>query len=112
MSAIQDAISLYGADFNRVHGLYLEHGYCYSEPTMLILARPCDSKHISTWITDVSKADAWWVELTIGKTAMEHMRQHIPFPLPLVGWMRAFKGKPTPRFYNFNKITRKLNYGR
>ena len=112
MSAIQDALSLYGTDFPRVHGMYLEHGYCYSEPTMLALARPCNSKHVSTWITDVSKADAWWIELVVGEYALGTLFEHIPFPLPLIGWMRAFKGKPTPRFYNFNTLKEKLNHGR
>jgi hypothetical protein len=83
MSAIQDALSLYGPDFPRVHGLYLEHGYCYSEPTMLALIRPCNSKHVSTWITDVSKADAWWIELVVGANTLSALSLNIyRFPCP------------------------------
>ena len=110
MSAIRDAINLYGTDFYRVHGLYLEHGYCYSEPSMLAIARPCDSKNHTLWVPE-HEADAWWVEMVIGPNALHILYEHIPFSLGLIGWAREFKGKPTPRFYNFHTLKEKLNYG-
>lgn len=103
MSAIKQAIELYGSDFPRVHGLYLEHGYCYSEPEMLALARPCVSGDHLRWVSP-NEADAWWIELAIGKDALSILYSHIPFPLPKIGWAREFNGRPNPRFYNYNKL--------
>lgn len=103
MSAISKAFDLYGPDFARMHGLYLEHGYCYSEPSMLALARPCISNEHERWVTR-EEADAWWVELVIGPNALSILYSHIPFPLSKIGWAREFKGKPQPRFYNYYKL--------
>ena len=110
MGAINDAFKLYGPDFPRVHGIYLEHGYCYSEPTMLALARPCDSTKPHLWVGE-KEADAWWIELVVGKDSLRHLYEHLPFPLNLIGWAREFKGKPQKRFYNFHKLKEKLNHG-
>lgn len=109
MGAIQEAIKLYGADtFSRLHGLYSEHGYVYSEPSMLALARPCNSLEPHKWI-ETRDADAWWVELVVGKDALRHLYAHIPFPLAKIGWRRDFKSGHYPRFYNFYKLKDKLN---
>jgi hypothetical protein len=108
MSAIAEAIKLYGPDFPRVHGLYLEHGYCYSEPAVLALARPCIQSDYKRWVGP-EEADAWWVELVVGPLGLATLYSHIPFPLPKIGWAREFKGKPTPRFYNFSKLKTVIN---
>jgi hypothetical protein len=108
MSAIAEAIKLYGPDFPRVHGLYLEHGYCYSEPNALALARPCIQSNYTLWV-DPEEADAWWVELVVGLLGLAKLYSHIPFPLPKIGWAREFRGRPTPRFYNFNKLKTVIN---
>ena len=103
MSAISEALNIYGSDFPRVHGLYLEHGYCYSEPSMLALARPCDSSDYKRWVSP-HEADAWWVEMVVGENALSILYSHIPFPLKQIGWAREFKGRPQPRFYNYYKL--------
>jgi hypothetical protein len=103
MGALRDAIELYGSDFSRVHGLYLEHGFCYSEPKMLALARPCNSEDYQKWIP-LHEADAWWVELVIGPNAMGTLYSKLPFELKSIGWAREFNGKPEPRFYNFDRL--------
>lgn len=103
MSAIQDAIKLYGNDFARLHGLYLERGYCYSEPGMLALARPCVEADYRMWV-EPNQADAWWVELAIGRNSLGILYSHIPFALPKIGWRRDFKGDERPRFYDFYKV--------
>ena len=108
MSAIAEAIKLYGPDFPRVHGLYLEHGYCYSDPNALSLARPCIQSNYTLWV-DPEEADAWWVELVVGLLGLAKLYSHIPFPLPKIGWAREFRGRPTPRFYNFNKLKTVIN---
>lgn len=103
MGALRDAIGLYGSDFSRIHGLYLEHGFCYSEPDMLALARPCNSDDYSKWIP-THEADCWWIELVIGPDAMGTLYSKLPFDLEKVGWGREFNGKPQPRFYSFDRV--------
>lgn len=110
MSAIKDALSLYGPEFPSVHGLYLEHGFTYSEPGMLALARPVVKENYKRWLgpDEYRLADAWWVELVVGDDALGILYLHIPFNLPHIGWSREFKGKPEARFYDFYKLRRKL----
>ncbi len=110
MGAIQDAIALYGPDFPRLHGMYLERGFCYSEPTMLALARPCLVERYEEWV-EPQDADAWWIELCVGPNALSIMYSKIPFPFAKIGWRRDFKNKPIPRFYDFYKLQHRLNHG-
>jgi hypothetical protein len=83
--------------------LYLEHGYCYSEPSMLALARPCHTDHYEKWV-ERDDANAWWVQLVIGPNAMATLLTKLPFPLPFIGWSRDFKGRPMPRFYQLDRL--------
>lgn len=76
---------------------------------MLALARPCISDNHSAWVSP-KEADAWWVEMVVGHNALPILYSHIPFPLPKIGWAREFKGKPTPRFYDYYKLKSILNY--
>jgi len=103
MSAIQDAIKLYGPTFASLHGLYLERGYCYSEPDILGLARPCHSSNYLLWV-EPDEADAWWIEFIVGHRALGVLCSKLPFDLPKIGWQRDFKGKHAPRFYNLSKL--------
>lgn len=109
MGAIQYALQLYGPDFSRIHGLYLEHGYCYSQPDMLALARPCVMARHEDWV-DKTDADAWWIHLVIGENALWSLYRHLPFVLPYIGWERTFKGKPQPRFYKFRKLKQAIKH--
>lgn len=103
MSAIRNAIELYGSDFSRVHGIYLEHGYTYSDPDILALARPCCIARPQSWV-ELRDADAWWVQLVIGHGALAALYNHLPFPLPKIGWARDFNGKREERFYDFQRL--------
>ena len=109
MSAIQDAIKLYGDDFARLHGLYLERGYCYSEPTILALARPCNTEDYRLWV-EPRDADAWWVEFVVGPNSLGILISHLPFSLPKIGWQRDFKGKTNPRFYPLHKVVSTIKH--
>jgi len=104
MSPIKKALALYGEDFARIHGIYSEYGYVYSDPKCLVLARPCREAEYAEWTT-VAEADAWWVELAIGDGALPYFARIAPHHFPRIGWAREFKGRPHPRFYNFNRIT-------
>lgn len=107
MTALDHALRLYGPDFARVHGIYVRHGYTYSDPDHLGLARPCREEKPEEWC-EIGKADAWWVELAVG--GMDVLMRKLPYSLPRIGWCRAFRGKPEPRFYDWQKLTEKL-YG-
>jgi hypothetical protein len=110
LSPIKQALDLYGADFARIHGIYSEYGYCYSEPDQLVLFRPCREAEHETW-TPLVEADAWWVELAIGDGALPYLISRAPHYLPRIGWAREFKGRPQPRFYDFNRLKQTLTYG-
>lgn len=112
-SAIDYALKTYGPEFARVHGLYLEHGFTYSEPGMLALARPVVRDDRQKWLgpDEYRFADAWWVEFVVGDEALGLLYMHIPFNLPYIGWAREFKGKPQARYYDFYKLKRKLING-
>lgn len=107
-NAIGKAIEMLGPKFSALHGFYLRHGYCYSEPDMLALARPCDHEDPDRWV-EPDKADAWWVELAIGEKALPTLISKIPFNLKYIGWRRGFKGKDKPRFYNLERVVRNIN---
>jgi hypothetical protein len=110
MGAIRHAIRLYGSDFSRVHGIFLEHGYCYSEPDCLGLAKPCRKDAPLEWINK-DEADAWWVHFVYGPGAMGKLLNKLPFDLPMVGWNREFKGSKSVRFYDFHRLKQRLNNG-
>jgi hypothetical protein len=111
MGALRHAIAIYGPDFSRIHGIYLEHGYCYSEPDCMGLAKPCRHEEPFEWVAPAD-ADAWWIQFVYGPGALGKLLGKLPFDLPLVGWNREFKDRPDPRFYDFHKLKQKLAYGR
>lgn len=106
MTALGHAIRLYGADFSRIHGIYVRHGYTYSDPDHLGLARPCLEAEPERWV-EIGKADAWWIELAVG--GLDVLIGKLPYSLPRIGWCREFKGKPQPRFWDMNNLIRKLH---
>lgn len=108
MSAIQTAILLYGNEFSRVHGLYSQYGYVYSEPNCIALARPCIMDDYISWCK-TEDADAWWIEFVCGPGALHKLLGRLPFDLPRIGWVRGFKGKDNPRFYELNRLKKAIN---
>lgn len=108
MNAIQTALRFYGPSFNRIHGLYSQHGYVISEPDRMLLGRPCVESDYLRWCPK-EEADAWWLEWGCGD--IFPLIQRIPFELPRIGWAREFKGSPHPRFYDFHRLKSLLNNG-
>lgn len=107
MNALRTAIALYGDDFSRVHGIYVRHGFTYTDPDHIGLARPCREEAPLEWC-EFKDADAWWVELAVG--GVGELLKKLPYEFPRIGWAREFKGRGHPRFYDFNKLKGKL-YG-
>ena len=109
MSILVKAKELYdqcGIDMNRDIAAYAAHGYVWINPEGFLLAKPVKSKSEvhprDQWNTE--GADAWYVNMAVGD--VKDFISKIPYPLPLVGWMRELKNKPI-RWYNLSRIIRR-----
>jgi hypothetical protein len=113
MSAIQDAISLYGTDFPRVHGMYiLSMGIAILSLQCWHSFVPAIANTFQLGLRMFPKQMHGGSRLVVGEYALNTLCINTyHFPCPLIGWAREFKGKPTPRFYNFNTLKEKLNHG-
>jgi hypothetical protein len=110
MSILVKAKALYdkcGIDMNKDIATYAAHGYVWISPNSFLLAKPVNSKSetppADQW--NVEDADAWYVNMAVGCGVSEFINR-IPYPLPLVGWMRQLKNQPV-RWYDFKKIIRR-----
>lgn len=108
MSPIQEALTFYGEFMPKLHGAYTEKGYVYSAPDCIAMARPCNSARPLDWVPH-KEADAWWIEYAGGRGKLADMIKHLPYDLPLIGWMRGLNGKKNPRFYKLENLRNKLN---
>jgi hypothetical protein len=109
MSILVKAKELYdqcGIDMNADIAAYAAHGYVWINPEGFLLAKPVNSKSEvhprDQWNTE--GADAWYVNMAVGD--VKDFISKIPYPLPLVGWMRELKNKPI-RWYTLSKIIRR-----
>jgi hypothetical protein len=105
LNAIQWGIDNYGDFFGKLHGYYLQHGYAYSEPGILLLYRPCKRDDPAKWV-ELADADCWWIELAYGLGAMERLVTLVPRRLAWVGFQRGLRGFETPRFYKTHQFLR------
>ena len=85
-----------GRDLNRDLSDYLDFGYVIKTPERLILARPIDSSDWKNW--KPAKADAWFVQIAVGRGALDWFKQQAPFPLPFAAWFRGLK-RPDDRLH-------------
>ena len=111
MSILAQAKELYdkcGIDMNRDIATYAAHGYVFITPDSFLLGKAVSSKSDvhpqDQW--NVEDPDAWYVNMAVGKNGVSKFIKRIPYPLPLVGWMRQLKDKPV-KFYKFNTISRR-----
>ena len=95
-----------GIDMNTDIAMYASHGYVWINPEGFLLAKPVNSKSEvhpqDQW--NVEDADAWYVNMAVGE--VKDFISKIPYPLPLVGWMRETKKQPM-RWYDLKKILRR-----
>ena len=110
MNILAQAKDLYdkcGIDMNRDIATYAAHGYVFITPNSFLLGKAVNSKSDihpqDQW--NVENPDAWYVSMAVGCGVSEFI-QRIPYPLPLVGWMRQLKSQRV-RWYNFKRIIRR-----
>ena len=103
MSPIEQAKAYYqskGWSFEQDLGFYLCHGYVFSTPDRLLLAKPV-RKEIGEADWHPSEPDCWYVHYAAGKGALQWFVGQAPFFLPYLGWTRnkgynrIFRAYPT-----------------
>ena len=109
MSILVKAKELYdqcGIDMNADIAAYAAHGYVFITPDSFLLGKAVNSKSevhpADQW--NVENPDAWYVNMAVGD--VKDFISKIPYPLPLVGWMRETKKQPM-RWYDLGKILRR-----
>ena len=97
-----------GGDMFSDVSAYASKGYVFITPQTFLLGKAVRSDSEihpdNQWM--VSGPDAWYVRSAIGDNAISEFIDRIPYPLPLVGWMRQLKKKPI-KWYDFNRIIRR-----
>ncbi len=87
---------------------YMAHGYVHKTPESFILAKTVNSKldihPQNQW--GIKDPNAWYVHCAIGDDWIVDWIELMPYPLPLVGWMRHLKKKPV-KFYDIETILRR-----
>ena len=109
MNILAQAKDLYdkcGIDMNRDIAAYCANGYVFITPDSFLLGKAVNSKSDvhpqDQW--NVEDPDAWYVNMAVGD--VKKFISKIPYPLPLVGWMRETKNQPM-RWYDLRKILRR-----
>jgi len=88
---------------------YIAHGYVFKSPEYLLLGKPVRielEEHEDQWC--VAGANAWFVKTAVGHGCIEEFINHIPYPLPYVGWARELKNKKI-KWYKLDQILRRRN---
>ncbi len=117
MSPIEEAKAYYqsrGWSFEQDMGYYLCHGYVFSTPDRLLLAKPV-RKDVGQddWHPDTP--DCWYVHYAAGRNALEWFVAQAPYFLPYMGWTRnkgrndRFRAYPTTLLCA--KLARKEHHG-
>ena len=109
MSILLKAKDLYdkcGIDMNADIAAYASHGYVFITPDSFLLGKAVNSKSDvdpqDQW--NVENPDAWYGNMAVGD--VKDFISKIPYPLPLIGWMRETKKQPM-RWYEFKRIIRR-----
>lgn len=111
MNPIEEAKSHYkskGWSFEQDLGFYLCHGYVFSTPDRLLLAKPV-RKDVgeSDWHPD--SPDCWYVHYAAGKGVLSWFVAQAPYSLPFMGWMRNKGCNDGFRAYPTNLLCAKLS---
>ncbi|SKA88865.1 hypothetical protein SAMN02745166_01498 [Prosthecobacter debontii] len=115
MTPVELAAQLYDdvADFRRHLEAHLLHGYVHSTPAGFVMARPVCStapaEIIDPWhVFPREECDAWWIWLAAGDLgSLMHL---FPYELPLIGWQRYWKGRPSVKFYSMEAVKKRLSF--
>ena len=112
MSKLEKALEFYSKTkqnfFNDV-SIYLQHGFVYSDPDSIALAKPVkmdDGDPTNKWIHS-SQADAWYVHFALGENSLKKMCDKIPFKLSHIGFSRVLKNKEI-KYYKSENFFRRI----
>lgn len=109
MTALQKALAMLGAEeFGALQRKYTLIGYTYTSPDAIAFARTCQEVNPFKVLQEGEPADAWWVELVIGKGALALLCGKLPYNLPRIGWQRGFNNRPEARFYDTQALLTKI----
>lgn len=117
MSPIEQAKAYYqsrGWSFEQDLGYYLCHGYVFSTPDRLLLAKPV-RKDVGQEDWHPDTPDCWYVHYAAGRNALEWFVAQAPYFLPYMGWTRnkgrndRFRAYPTTLLCA--KLARKEHHG-
>ena len=113
MSKLEKALELYShfpkQDFLRELSLYMQRGYVYSDPNMIILFKPVSTSSanpINEWFK-LEDSDAWYVHFALGKGYLKKLCEKFPVRLPFFGYSRILKNKPI-RFHKSETFFRRV----
>jgi len=114
MSKIQEALTFYAKidrDFYKDLSIYIQHGFIYSDPDCIALAKPVkmmDGDPTNKWINVRNdKADAWYIHFALGEGCIKKMCDRIPFTLPYIGFGRVLKNKKI-KYYKSKNFFRRI----
>lgn len=112
MSKIGEALTFYkkiDQDFYRDLSIYIQHGFVYSDPDSIILAKPVsknDGCPINKWIKP-NQADAWYIHFAIGENSFKKWWSKTPFKFSYIGFGRALKNKEI-KYYKSKNLFRRI----
>jgi hypothetical protein len=84
--------------------LHLTFGWLYSDPDLLVMARPvaqgADYLRLTNPALSFEEPNCWWIYLAVGDIG--RALKLIPYPLAYIGWERNNE----PRFHLFDRVVR------
>ena len=80
---------------------YAINHYAYFSPNYLILAE----------VVTGPESEGWFIELAIGKNALQRFFEIAPFELPWIGFARPERNRTT-KWYSWNKLKNKICHER
>lgn len=108
MNAILQAKRLYaeqGRNFEERLGWYLMHGLVVSREDRFLMAKPINSKvGEADWCPETP--DTWYVEMAVGKGALEWFLLQAPYRLPKLAFRRIKKPNAPLKFYSTDQFER------
>jgi len=108
MNAIMQAKALYekeGRNFEERLGWYLVNGLVVSREDRFLMAKPIDSS-VGEYDWSPDKPDTWYVEVAVGKNALEWFLLQAPYRLPKLAWRRFKQRESKLKYYNTEQFER------
>ena len=111
MNILAQSLELYekiGTDLFKDIAVYLANGYVFKTPSSLLLGKAVKTNAgnpDAQW--NVEDPDAWYIRTAVGDGAVKKFMDHMPYPLPWIGWMRHVKNKPV-KYFSYEQVKRRM----